>query len=106
MHRTEGPRARALKFHSLSDPTRLQIIEILRSGEHCVCELTERLELGQSLLSFHLKTLKEAGLVADRREGRWSFYRLQEDGFRAMAEAVANLAAPPRRPRAGRRCEP
>jgi ArsR family transcriptional regulator len=63
-------------FHALSDATRLSILEMLRDGERCVCELQDELEAAQSRLSFHLRVLKEAGLVADRREGRWSYYSI------------------------------
>ncbi|HUL04234.1 MAG TPA: metalloregulator ArsR/SmtB family transcription factor [Gemmatimonadales bacterium] len=66
-------------FHALSDETRLQIVEMLSHGERCVCELQDALDAGQSRLSFHLKTLKDAGLVTDRREGRWSYYALSRD---------------------------
>lgn len=97
---------RTEQFRALSDETRLQILEILRGGEHCVCELTEALELGQSLLSFHLKTLKEAGLVTDRREGRWMYYALEEGALREMAAGLTTLVAGQRRPaRSRRRCE-
>jgi ArsR family transcriptional regulator len=63
-------------FHALSDATRLSIIEMLRGGERCVCELQDELGAAQSRLSFHLRVLKEAGLITDRREGRWSYYRI------------------------------
>lgn len=63
-------------FHALSDATRLAILEMLRGGEQCVCDLQDRLEAAQSRLSFHLRVLKDAGLVEDRREGRWSYYRI------------------------------
>ena len=62
-------------FHALSDPTRLSILQRLRFGERCVCDLTDALDAAQSRLSFHLKVLK-AGLVTDRREGRWMYYTL------------------------------
>jgi len=68
-------RAAAL-FHALSDETRLSIVEMLRDGELCVCELQEELGAAQSRLSFHLRVLKDAGIVRDRREGRWAYYRL------------------------------
>jgi ArsR family transcriptional regulator len=71
----DAERAVAL-FHALSDATRLAIVEMLRGGERCVCELQDELDAAQSRLSFHLRVLKEAGLVADRRDGRWSYYRL------------------------------
>jgi ArsR family transcriptional regulator, arsenate/arsenite/antimonite-responsive transcriptional repressor len=63
-------------FHALSDSTRLEILEMLRGGEQCVCDLQDGLDAAQSRLSFHLKVLKDAGLVEDRREGRWSYYQI------------------------------
>jgi len=63
-------------FHALSDETRLGILEMLRGGEHCVCDLQQDLEAAQSRLSFHLRVLKEAGLVSDRKDGRWSYYSI------------------------------
>ncbi len=69
----------ATLFHALADPTRLAIIECLRDGEQCVCTLTDALETGQSRLSFHLKTLKDAGLLVDRRQGRWVYYALNPE---------------------------
>ncbi len=63
-------------FQALSEPKRLRILDLLRSGEKCVGHLTEELQVAQSLLSFHLKALRDAGLVADRREGRWVYYSL------------------------------
>src|ERR687883_148704 len=66
-------------FHALSDETRLGVLEMLRQGERCVCELQDELDAAQSRLSFHLRVLKDAGLVADRREGRWSYYRITPD---------------------------
>lgn len=75
-------------FHALSDATRLSILEMLRDGERCVCELQDELDAAQSRLSFHLRVLKEAGLVTDRREGRWAYYAIVPD---ALAE-VHDLA--------------
>jgi ArsR family transcriptional regulator, arsenate/arsenite/antimonite-responsive transcriptional repressor len=98
-------RDRAVQFHGLADRTRLRVLELLRPGERCVCELTEALEVGQSLLSFHLKALKRAGLVRDRREGRWTYYSLDEDRLRDMAAVLTALADRPRRTRGGRRCD-
>ncbi len=84
------------RFKALSDPHRLRILDRLRGGEHCVCELTDVLDAGQSLLSFHLKVLKDAGLVADRREGRWTHYTVNAD---ALAEAERFLVSLRRRTR-------
>jgi ArsR family transcriptional regulator, arsenate/arsenite/antimonite-responsive transcriptional repressor len=79
-------------FHALSDETRLCLIAMLRPGERCVCELTESLGAGQSRLSFHLKTLKDAGLVQDRREGRWVYYSLVPGSLDGLEEAVAEIS--------------
>jgi ArsR family transcriptional regulator len=82
----------AALFHALSDEKRLRILTLLRAGEHCVCELTEALDLPQSLLSFHLRTLKDAGLVRDRREGRWVYYSLERRGLQEAKGALEELA--------------
>jgi ArsR family transcriptional regulator len=79
-------------FHALSDETRLRVLELLRRGERCVCELTEALDLGQSRLSFHLKCLKDAGLLRDRRDGRWIHYSLDPDGIGEVEELIAEMA--------------
>jgi ArsR family transcriptional regulator, arsenate/arsenite/antimonite-responsive transcriptional repressor len=78
--------ARAARwFHALSDPTRLEIVALLSHGERCVCELQDALDAAQSRLSFHLKTLKDAGLVTDRRDGRWVYYALNRELLDEMA---------------------
>src|SRR5437868_14009847 len=82
----------AALFHALSDETRLSILERLRLGERCVCELTDALDAAQSRLSFHLKVLKDAGLMADRREGRWMYYTLNHDALAEIGELVDTLA--------------
>lgn len=82
-------------FHALSDGTRLSILQRLRMGERCVCDLTDALDAAQSRLSFHLKVLKEAGLVTDRREGRWMYYTLDTDALAEAAEAVEIMASAP-----------
>ena len=63
-------------FHALSDETRLAALDMLRAGERRVCELQDQLDVAQSRLSFHLKVLRDAGLVRDRKEGRWSYYSI------------------------------
>lgn len=72
-------------FHALSDETRLRIVGMLAEGERCVCDLTDALDAAQSRLSFHLKTLKTAGVVRDRKEGRWVYYSLDPEVLDAMA---------------------
>ena len=90
-------------FHALSDPTRLGIVRKLRQGERCVCELTDALDAAQSRMSFHLKVLKEAGLVSDRREGRWIYYELRREALEELSTAVTDLE-PAYTPGKGRGC--
>ena len=93
---TDFTRTAAL-FHALSDVARVEIVAVLLDGEHCVCELMDVVGAAQSRLSYHLKVLKEAGLVTDRREGRWSYYTLNRN---AIVEAESLLGR--LRPRAKR----
>jgi ArsR family transcriptional regulator, arsenate/arsenite/antimonite-responsive transcriptional repressor len=78
-------------FHALSDPLRLQVIELLRQEELCVCDLCTALEVSQSKLSFHLKALKEAQLVRSRQEGRWIYYSLNLPQFAALEQCLAEF---------------
>jgi ArsR family transcriptional regulator, arsenate/arsenite/antimonite-responsive transcriptional repressor len=94
---TTQHRVRAARlFHALSDETRLAIVERLRGGERCVCDLTGDLDAAQSRLSFHLKVLKEAGLVHDRPRGKWTYYTLCTETIGEVDRAVDTLR--PRRP--------
>ncbi len=76
-------------FHALSDPIRLQVLDLLRHRELCVCDLCETLEVSQSKLSFHLKALKEAQLVKARQEGRWIYYSLNLAQFVVLEQYLA-----------------
>jgi ArsR family transcriptional regulator len=72
-------------FKALSDETRLRIIKLLEEGELCVCDITAALDMVQPKVSFHLSSLKEAGLIKDRKQGKWIHYSLNEkDLFRRM----------------------
>ena len=66
----------------VSDNSRLQILCILQNNEHCVCELMEKTKSSQSLISHHLKDLKDVNLVSDRKEGKWVYYSLTDEGKR------------------------
>lgn len=78
-------------FHALSDPLRVQVLDLLRDRELCVCDLCETLEVSQSKLSFHLKTLKEAQLVQARQEGRWVYYSLNLAQFVVLEQYLAEF---------------
>jgi ArsR family transcriptional regulator len=78
-------------FHALSEPLRIRLLELLQQQELCVCELCEALGVSQSKLSFHLKTLKEAGLVRSRQEGRWVYYSLNLPQFVVLEQYLAEF---------------
>lgn len=78
-------------FHALSDETRIELIRLLRKGERCVCDLTGALDAAQSRLSFHLKVLKDAGIVSDRKQGRWVHYALNEGAFAEAHSLLTGL---------------
>jgi ArsR family transcriptional regulator len=72
-------------FKALSDATRLRIVKLLEKGELCVCDIVSALDIVQPKASFHLSVLKEAGLIKDRKQGKWIHYSLNEsDLFRRM----------------------
>ncbi len=97
---TESLERHAALFQALSDPRRLRILDLLRRGEQCVCDLQADLDCGQSLLSFHLKSLRDAGLITGRKDGRWSFYRLQPAAFDHAEQAIAAYRVPAAKRRA------
>jgi ArsR family transcriptional regulator, arsenate/arsenite/antimonite-responsive transcriptional repressor len=80
-----------LGFHALSDPLRLQVLELLKQRELCVCELCTALEVPQSKLSFHLKALKTANLVKSYQEGRWTYYSLNLSQFLILEQYLAEF---------------
>ena len=85
---------------------RLRIVGVLAEGGRCVCDLHEQVPVAANLLSYHLRVLREAGLVAATRRGRWVDYRLDGDGFAALwaqaSAAAVPLPAPARHHRAVR----
>jgi ArsR family transcriptional regulator len=83
-----------LFFKALSDPTRLRTLTLLSvEGELCVCELTHALNEIQPKISRHLAQLREAGLVLDRRQGQWIYYRLNPHQPRWVREVLATTTA-------------
>ena len=63
-------------FKALSDETRLKLLKIFEKGEICVCDLVSVLDMSQPKISFHLNVLKEAGLIRDRKQGKWVHYSI------------------------------
>src|SRR5688500_12676825 len=78
-------------FHALSDETRLAIVQRLGSGENGGCDLQELLDAAQARLSYHLKLLRGAGLIAGRRAGRWVHYSLVPGALESLGEFVGDL---------------
>jgi DNA-binding transcriptional ArsR family regulator len=76
-------------FKALSDPTRLKILALLSIREMCVCEIMVALELTQPTASHHLGILQREGLVTDRHDGKWVFYRLKDQRVIQQIEQIA-----------------
>jgi ArsR family transcriptional regulator len=81
-------------FKAFCDDKRLRILELLRNGEKCACVLTEQLDMGQSALSYHMKILVESGIVQSRQEGKWTHYKISEQGSAYAAELLKELTTP------------
>lgn len=83
-------------FKALADETRVRVLKLLGGGEYCVCEIAFALGLEQPRLSFHLRILKEAGIILDRRQERWILYRLNEQDMfiRFLLMAISEKISP------------
>lgn len=80
-------------FKAFCDPKRLAILELLQGGEKCACVLIEELGVGQSGLSYHMKILCESGVVESRQEGKWTYYKISEQGSKdamALLKVITN----------------
>lgn len=78
-------------FKAFCDVNRLQILELLRGGEKCACVLLDSLQIGQSTLSYHMRILCDSGVVVSRTEGKWTHYRISEEGSRHARELLEVL---------------
>ncbi|MEX2583613.1 MAG: metalloregulator ArsR/SmtB family transcription factor [Gemmatimonadota bacterium] len=78
-------------FHALSDETRLRIVQRLARGERCVCDLQDAVGSYQSRLSFHLRKLRDAGVVSDRKEGRWVYYSIRPEALETMRAFLGEI---------------
>jgi ArsR family transcriptional regulator, arsenate/arsenite/antimonite-responsive transcriptional repressor len=96
-------RAAAL-FHALADETRLQVLGMLFQGERCVCEMTAALDMAQSKLSWHLKTLSDAGIITGRRVGRWNYYSLNPETLSETQSLLEGIETMARRAPTGSGC--
>jgi DNA-binding transcriptional ArsR family regulator len=80
-------------FRALADPRRRAILETLAGGEAAVKDLTDRFEISQPAVSQHLATLRDAGLVVGRRDGRRVYYRIEPEGIRPLIDWIAHFQA-------------
>ena len=78
-------------MESLSDPIRINILELMMNGEICVCDIVKVTGLSQSKISYHIKILKDSGLISDRQEGRWVYYKLDLEVLSDIQSWMGNL---------------
>lgn len=78
-------------FKALGEPTRLKILRLIAEREMCVCELMEVLEMNQPRISQHLKVLKEAGVVKERKQAQWSYYSVCCNDFQEFINAFVSF---------------
>lgn len=94
------------RFQAVAEETRFEIVQLLAGGERCVCELQAELDAAQSRLSFHLKKLKEAGVVSARRDGRWVHYSLAPGALEEMRAFLGEVKPEMMEWREGSCCTP
>ena len=78
-------------MESLSDPIRINILELMMNGEICVSDIVKVTGLSQSKISYHIKILKDSGLITDRQEGRWVYYKLDLEVLSDIKTWMSNL---------------
>ena len=83
----------AIIFKAFCDETRLMALSLLQSGEKCACELLEQVNVSQSTLSHHMKILIESGIVTARKEGKWMYYAISQEGSERAISLLKNLTA-------------
>ena len=83
----------AKTFKPFCDENRLRILEMLRGGEKCACVLIEQLGIAQSALSYHMKILVESGIVQSTQQGKWTHYRISEQGSTRAMRMLSELTA-------------
>ena len=92
-------------FKALADDNRLEIMELLMSGEKCGCALLEELKIGQSTLSHHMHILCEAGLVDACKEGKWMHYSLSAEGSALVRELIERYTLSPDKACSYKKCD-
>lgn len=85
------PEKTAVIFKAFCDENRIRILQILKDGEKCACRLLEALDITQPTLSHHMKTLLDSGVVNGRKEGKWMYYSISEEGLKKAQEYLDYL---------------
>lgn len=75
-------------FAFLADPARLRILRVLAGGQRCVCDINATVPMAANVHSYHLRVLREAGLIDSTRRGRWIDYRLSDEAAQLIHDAV------------------
>lgn len=78
-------------FKAFCDESRIEILKELSDSEKCACKLLEKLEIGQSTLSHHMKILCDAGIVSGRKDGKWTHYSINAQGINIAQELLKNV---------------
>ena len=84
----------AIIFKAFCDENRVRILQLLRTGEKCACQLLEEIQVTQPTLSHHMKILCQSGVVVGRKEGKWMHYSLSAKGAKAAADRLQELTTP------------
>lgn len=82
----------AAMFKAFCDENRLRILQMLQSGERCACHLLEEMQITQPTLSHHMKILCDAGIVVGRKEGKWMYYSISDEGMETVRECLEQIA--------------
>ena len=94
LERSPVDRSVAGAFSALGDPARLAILERLGAGDRCLCEMQDDLGMAPNLLSYHMRVLREAGLVSGERRGRRVDYRIEPEGVARLRDEFDRLIGP------------
>lgn len=78
-------------FKAFCNEYRLQVLERLRTGEKCACDLLESIDISQSNLSHHMKILVESGVVSARQDGKWTYYSIDAEGAKKAKDLLEEL---------------
>ncbi len=81
----------AIIFKALCDENRVKIIKYLRAGEKCACRILEELNVTQPTLSHHMKILCDSEIISGRKEGKWMYYSISDEGSKIAQEYLKEI---------------